>query len=223
MLDKYTSFAALQAGEVAGTDYCVNVVDRSGSGVLIIAPHGGNIEIGTSELAALIAGTDYSLFTFDGLKARGRNRDLHITSHNFDHPDCVALAARHSVVLGVHGCKGAATQVYVGGLDIDLTAALTDRLIAAGLPASAAGHKYPGRHPHNICNRGARRRGAQLELTLDLRGPSTRALIATIARGAIADYLQAPTELATAQLSEPASPDIGRATPVSDSRSWAGR
>jgi phage replication-related protein YjqB (UPF0714/DUF867 family) len=190
MLDKYASFAALEAGEVAGTDYCVNRVERTESRVLIVAPHGGRIEIGTSELATLIAGTEYSLFTFDGLKARGLNRDLHITSHNFDHPDCVALAARHSIVLAVHGCKGEATQVYVGGLDTDLTALLTDRLIEAGLPASAEGHKYPGRNPRNICNRGARQRGAQLELSLDLRGPGTRALIAPIVRGAIADHLR---------------------------------
>lgn len=190
MLDKYTSFAVLQASEVAGTDYRVTVMRRDESGVLIIAPHGGSIEIGTSELATLIAGKDYSLFTFDGLKARGLNRDLHITSHNFDHPDCVALAAGHPVVLGVHGCKGDSTRVYVGGLDTELTAVLTARLIEAGLPASAEGHKYPGRNPRNICNRGARQRGAQLELTSDLRGPSTRSLIASIARGAITDYLR---------------------------------
>jgi phage replication-related protein YjqB (UPF0714/DUF867 family) len=190
MLDKYPSFAALEACEVAGTDYSINLVRREESGVLIVAPHGGSIEIGTSELATLVAGADYSLFTFDGLKARGLNRDLHITSHNFDHPGCVTLAARHSIVLGVHGCKGESTQVYVGGLDTELTTLLTERLLAAGLPASAVGHKYPGRNPRNICNRGARQRGAQLELSLDLRGPSTRALIASLVRGAIADHLR---------------------------------
>jgi phage replication-related protein YjqB (UPF0714/DUF867 family) len=188
MLDKYTSFAALQAGEVAGMDYSVNVLERVESGVLIIAPHGGSIEIGTTELASLIAGEDYSLFTFDGLKSRGRNRDLHITSHNFDHPDCVALAARHLVVLAVHGCKGDSSHAYVGGLDRELTALLTGRLAAAGLPATCEGHRYPGRNPRNICNRGARAKGAQLELTLGLRGPASRALIASLVRGALADY-----------------------------------
>jgi phage replication-related protein YjqB (UPF0714/DUF867 family) len=190
MLDKYTSFAALQAGEIAGIDYSVNVLERVESEVLIVAPHGGRIEIGTSELARLIAGEDYSLFTFDGLKPRGSNRDLHITSHHFDHPDCVALASRHSVVLGVHGCKGDSSQVFVGGLDAELTALLTERLVAAGFPATSHGHRYPGRNPRNICNRGARARGAQLELTLDLRGPTTRQEIASIVHGAISDYLR---------------------------------
>jgi phage replication-related protein YjqB (UPF0714/DUF867 family) len=187
--DKYTSFAELAAGEIAGTDYSVNTLERPQSAVLIVAPHGGSIEIGTSELASLIAGSQYSLFTFDGLKTRGRNRDLHITSHNFDHPECVALAARHPVVLAVHGCNGPSSQIYVGGLDEQLTGLLTERLTAAGFPTAADGHRYPGRNPLNICNRGTRARGAQLELTLDLRGPATRALIAPVVRGALSELV----------------------------------
>ena len=190
MPDKYASFAALEASEIAGTDYRVNLLERPESDVLIIAPHGGSIEMGTSELASLIASHDYSLFTFDGLKERGRNRDLHITSHNFDHPDCVALAARHAVVLGVHGCKGDASRIYVGGLDMELTALLTERLMSAGFPATSENHRYPGRNPLNICNRSARSRGGQLELTWDLRGPATCARIAPIVREVISDYLR---------------------------------
>ncbi|MDB6010125.1 MAG: hypothetical protein JWL65_2375 [Gammaproteobacteria bacterium] len=192
MQDKYASFAALAAGgEIAGRDYNTTVRERPQSGVLIVAPHGGNIEIGTTELADLIAGTQYSLFAFNGLKTRGRNRELHITSHNFDHPECVALAARHPVVLAVHGCKGDSSHIYVGGLDGELTTLLTKRLVAAGLPATATGHKYPGRNPLNICNRGARARGAQLEFTLDLRDdPSSRANMAPIVRSAVMEFVR---------------------------------
>jgi phage replication-related protein YjqB (UPF0714/DUF867 family) len=189
MQDKYASFAALEAGgEIAGTDYNTTVREPPESGVLVIAPHGGNIENGTSELADLIAGAEYSLFAFNGLKLRGRNRDLHITSHHFDHPECVALARRHAVVLAVHGCKGESSQIFVGGLDDELTTLLAERLEAAGLPATATGHQYPGRNPLNICNRGARGRGAQLEFTLDLRTAAARALIAPIVRGAVAEF-----------------------------------
>jgi phage replication-related protein YjqB (UPF0714/DUF867 family) len=188
MLDKYSSFAELEAGEALNEDYSVLVRERPSARVLIVAPHGGSIEIGTSELATLIAGEEHSLFTFDGLKPRGRNRDLHITSHNFDHPDCVSLAARHSVVLAVHGCKGESSQIFVGGLDEDLAVLLTERLNAAGFPATSHGHRYPGRNRLNICNRGASGRGAQLELTLDLRRPEKRAVIAPIIRGALAEY-----------------------------------
>jgi len=190
MRDKYTSFAALDAGgEIAGTDYDTTVHERPESRVLVVAPHGGSIENGTTELAELIAGDEYSLFAFNGLKPRGSNRDLHITSHNFDHPECVALAARHPVVLGVHGCKGESSQIYVGGLDDGLTALLTGRLEAAGLPVAATPHQYPGRNPLNICNRGARARGAQLEFTHDLRSPAARKHIAPIVRAALAEFI----------------------------------
>jgi phage replication-related protein YjqB (UPF0714/DUF867 family) len=189
MQDKYTSFAALAANEAADTDYNTTVRERIASGVLIVAPHGGSIEIGTTELASLVAGDDYSLFAFNGLKVRGRNRDLHITSHNFDHPECVALAARHAVVVAIHGCKGDSSSVYVGGLDDELTTLLTERLGAAGLPVSASGHRYPGRNPLNICNRGARGRGAQLEFTFDLReGAASRAHIAALVRRTIGEF-----------------------------------
>lgn len=192
-LDKYDSYEALVAGgEIEGTDFDVTVHERPQSAVLIVAPHGGTIEIGTSEMAALIAGADYSLFTFNGLKKEwGGNRDLHITSHNFNHPSCVELASRHSTVLAVHGCKGDSPQIYVGGRDPELTTLLTERLVAAGLPASSSGHKYPGRNPLNICNRGTSGKGAQLEFTLHLRTPTARTMIAPIVRTALSDYLPA--------------------------------
>lgn len=188
MRDKYDSYAALATHERRGTDYEIHALERPNAIALIVAPHGGSIEVGTSELASLIAGDEHSLFTFDGLKARGRNRDLHITSHNFDHPQCLALAARHTVVLGVHGCQGEESQIYVGGLDEPLTSLLASSLSAAGFPVNATGHRYPGRNPRNICNRGARSRGAQLEFTLDLRTSARRAVIAPIVRAALALY-----------------------------------
>ena len=189
-LDKYDSYEALVAGgEIEGTDFDITVRERPESPVLVVAPHGGSIEIGTSEFAALIAGIDYSLFTFNGLKEHGRPRDLHITSHNFDHPACIALASRHSIVLAVHGCKGESAQIFVGGLDEELTTLLTERLVAAGLPATSNGHKYPGRNPLNICNRSARGKGAQLEFTRPLRDPPARTMIAPIVRNALSDYL----------------------------------
>jgi phage replication-related protein YjqB (UPF0714/DUF867 family) len=188
MADKYKTFAQLARTEVSGTDYRVRAVARPDSPVIVIAPHGGGIEHGTSELAELIAGDDHSLFAFEGLKPYGRNRDLHITSHRFDHPECLTHVGRSSVVLAVHGCKGEA-EIFVGGLDRELSAVLTDRLSGAGFRATAEGHRYPGTHQLNICNRGARRRGAQLEFTRDLREPTVRARIADVVRDALTDYV----------------------------------
>jgi len=185
--DKYASFSELARHEVAGLDYRITSRERPRSSVLVMAPHGGSIEIGTSELAALIAGEEHSLFSFEGLKAHGRNRDLHITSHNFDHPLCLELAARCAVTLGVHGCSGEA-QIFIGGLDLILSGLLVRELAAHGLPACADGHRYPGRHPFNICNRSRRGRGAQLEITKDLRDPEGRARIAHAVRSVLDTY-----------------------------------
>ena len=188
MADKYGSFAELASNEAHGTDYRVMALERPHSPVFIVAPHGGTIEVGTSELAGSIAGDEHSLFTFDGLKPWGRNRDLHITSHCFDHPHCLELAARSAVTLGIHGCRGD-SQVFVGGLDTELSELLARRLCAAGFPASCEGHRYLGRNPLNVCNRGRRQRGAQLEFTMDFRQPRARAQIAPVVRSALREHV----------------------------------
>jgi phage replication-related protein YjqB (UPF0714/DUF867 family) len=188
MADKYASFDELVRHEVQGRDYRIDVEERRDSSVLVIAPHGGTTEAGTSELAALIAGREHNLYVFEGLKPGGKYNGLHVTSHRFDEPACLALASRCSVVIAVHGCIGK-SQVYVGGLDSAFARLLTLRLRTAGFPATAEGHDYPGRHPLNICNRGSLARGVQLEFTTDFRAPPLAARIAAVVRSALAEYL----------------------------------
>jgi phage replication-related protein YjqB (UPF0714/DUF867 family) len=157
--------------------------------VLIIAPHGGRIERGTSQLAALIAGDEFSLYRFEGFKPLQQNRDLHITSHNFDEPVALRLASRSTITLGIHGCKGK-RAIFVGGLDLTLKHGLTRALKQAGFPASSRRHEFPATHPLNICNRGKRAAGAQLEITLDLRlADESREAIARAARQVLARHL----------------------------------
>ena len=186
----YASFAELAAHETYGKDYRVRSVERAGAPVAIIAPHGGGIEIGTSELAARIARARHSLFLFEGLKPPWQNRGLHITSHLFDHPQGVALVSRSAVTLAVHGCKGE-NQIYVGGLDSELKALIAAKLSDAGFPVSTEGHKYMGLNPLNICNRGLRGRGAQIELTRDFREPASRRAIAPLVRAALEEHMAA--------------------------------
>ena len=45
-----------------------------GSLVAIIAPHGGKIEPGTSEIVRSIAAEDYNFCAFEGIKPAGNNR-----------------------------------------------------------------------------------------------------------------------------------------------------
>ncbi len=185
--DTYFSFAELDVHETHGTDYRVRIVERPGAQVVVLAPHGGGIEIGTSPLAARIARGRHSLFLFEGLKPPWQNRGLHITSHRFDHPRCVAMVERSPVTLAVHGCRGE-SRIYVGGLDADLKGLLAHKLSGAGFPVTSHNHPYMGLNPLNICNRGSRGRGAQIELTRDLREPARRRPIARLVREALDEY-----------------------------------
>ena len=102
--DKYGSFDELRNWEREGVDFSIRVMPRETS-ASIIAPHGGMIEPGTSDIAAAIAGNDYGLFCFEGLRKRP-HRDLHITSANFREPKCVELVAGCDLVVAVHGLDG---------------------------------------------------------------------------------------------------------------------
>ena len=186
--DTYTCFAELDVHETHGTDYRVRLVERPAAPVVVIAPHGGGIEIGTSQLAARIARGRHSLFLFEGLKPPWQNRGLHITSHRFDHPRCVGLVSRAPVTLAVHGCRGE-SSIYIGGLDAALKTLLTAKLVAAGFPATSDNHPYLGLNPLNICNRGSRGRGVQIELTRDFREPAHRRRIAPLIRQALDEHL----------------------------------
>jgi len=167
-VDTYSSFADLAAHEVRGRDYDLLVRHRNGTRVVIIAPHGGGIEPETARIAKGIAGAEFSLYCFKGLKRNGNGR-LHITSHSFDEPECLSLIAKHQWVLAIHGCADAGERVFLGGLDKSLIADLSTALEAVGIRAETSGHEYTGVHPLNICNRGARGAGAQFELSLPFR------------------------------------------------------
>jgi phage replication-related protein YjqB (UPF0714/DUF867 family) len=181
---KYCSYAELARHETAGKDYRVRVLERGNAAVLVVAPHGGMIEAGTSQIAEAIAGEDFHLFSFEGMKPYGENRALHITSHRFDHPHCLALASQSAVVVSVHGCLGESC-IHVGGLDDEITRGLAAELTAAGFNTEWPSTRYPGRHPENICNRGANAKGAQLEITYDLRMGGAEGAIARAVRAGL--------------------------------------
>lgn len=183
-MDKYSCFSELAASERRGADYEIAARRRPESRVAIIAPHGGGIERGTARIAEHIAGAEFSFYCFRGLKHR-RNRDLHITSHNFDEPECLGLVAEHAWVLAIHGCREAEERAFLGGLDNVLIRELEADLLAAGIDVQSAGHAYPGRHPSNICNRGARGIGAQFELTKPFREGDRLPLFVQVVRGVL--------------------------------------
>lgn len=167
--DTYANFAALNAMEREGVDFYVHVIQREASSTLILAPHGGGIEPGTSEVAKLIAGDNLSCATFEGRKRTGNSR-LHVTSTNFDEPRCLALVLAADNVLTIHGEQSEKAVVFLGGRDTTLGKYVRTALEDANYIVEA--HKdqnLQGMDLANICNRGRKRAGVQLELSLGLR------------------------------------------------------
>lgn len=179
-MDKYSCYAELEASEKEGIDFERVVHRRVGALAVVIAPHAGGIEPQTGPIARDIAGTEFSLYLFCGRKKKG-NRDLHITSPNFDEPECVKLVSSHRWVVAVHGCDEEGERVFLGGLDNALVNDLASALSALGVVAETSGHQYTGTCASNICNRGASNAGAQFELSLPFRnGINVPAFIAAV-------------------------------------------
>lgn len=157
---------------------------------VILAPHGGGIETGTSELCLAIAGYHpaglvptpaegpfHDYWMFEGLLSAG-NAELHVTSTKCDDHVAQALAGGSLNAVGLHGCTTAQAKlpngtpaVLVGGRNVAFKYHLLTRVTAAGIQAIDADSvpELNGDEPTNIANRTLLAAGAQLELTTPLR------------------------------------------------------
>ncbi|MER5883213.1 poly-gamma-glutamate hydrolase family protein [Streptomyces sp. NPDC001941] len=164
----------------------------------VIAPHGGGIEAGTSELCLAVAG--YAPFDVDvdpaGAAVAGQpQRDYwmfealansaaqHVTSTHCDDPAALAVCANNLYAVSLHGFSDTAVKkVIIGGRDERLRRNLAAAFAAHGLGPSAtdpdrsvtvvlAGGDDPinGDDPANIVNRTRSGAGAQLEISTALR------------------------------------------------------
>lgn len=177
MADRYKKFLELAKKETEGIDFRVRLQQHAGKAV-VIAPHGGGIEPGTSEIAEAIAGADLSFYAFEGIKPAD-NRILHITSSRFDEPQGKVLTEASPTVIAVHGEDSAEKVVFLGGLDEERLKHLRDSLVASGFTVKQ--HHNPllqGAHHANICNQGASGRGVQMELSKGLRASFFESLTA---------------------------------------------
>lgn len=171
---------------IEGIDYSVHVGFRAASQVAVVAPHGGRIEGRTSEIARLIAGKDHRLYLFEGLRPTGDNFEcLHLGSHCFDEPRAIELIADCDTVIAVHGYAASGPDVLLGGLDEGLKRKVAQALRQTGFTYLADGHRFPGSHPRNICNRGRSRAGLQLELSESLRKAGDWPGLADAVRGVL--------------------------------------
>ena len=168
-MDVYQNYAELSETEIEDTDFRISAVKREGSSTVIVAPHGGAIEPGTSEVAKQVADNDLSLFIFEGIKPKS-NKRLHITSTNFDEPRCIKLVQASDTVVAIHGEGSNELSVFIGGRDEELCVQLKAILERCGF--SVKPHGNPDLHgvaAENICNRGRHGVGVQLELSSGLR------------------------------------------------------
>lgn len=169
MDDTFAHFSQLENHFTEGVHFRRVNCDRGGE-ILILAPHGGSIERGTSELARAIAGDSSSLYLFEGLMRTAKeSKVLHITSTNFDEPDCLNLIGRFQKALAIHGYDGKESMIYVGGRDNELKGTLISALNVKGFPVRAAIRRYAGDWSTNICNRTRSGKGVQIELSKGLR------------------------------------------------------
>jgi len=167
MTDRFQNYADLSAEMLRDDDDCAASI-LGAYLVIIIAPHGGTIEPETSLIAEAIAGSDYSYYLFEALKA-GAHGDFHITSHRFDEPQALKLVASAQVAVAIHGRKDDGTEtVWLGGRAEALRDAIGAALREAGFDA-APNTTLPGVHETNICNRTRTGEGVQLELPRSLR------------------------------------------------------
>ncbi|MFE7572525.1 poly-gamma-glutamate hydrolase family protein [Streptomyces sp. NPDC057539] len=165
----------------------------------VVAPHGGGIEAGTSELCLAIAG--YSLTgagtTLPAPLAGVPQRDywmfealtsapgLHVTSTGCDDPAALAVCGNNLYAVSLHGFApdaGPARQILIGGADQRLMRNLKDAFATYGLKPgntdpgldvtvtlAAPGTPLNGDDPRNIVNRTRTGGGAQLEISTELR------------------------------------------------------
>ena len=168
-MDVYLNFAELIESEREGIDFRIYTVKREGSTTVIVAPHGGAIEPGTSEVAKEVAKNDLSLAIFEGIKPKD-NKHLHITSTNFDEPRCVELVQKADTVVAIHGEGSSELIVFLGGRDDELRVHLKAALERYSYAVKTHGNPdLHGLAAANICNRGRHGVGVQLELSFGLR------------------------------------------------------
>nr|NJM04022.1 poly-gamma-glutamate hydrolase family protein [Desulfobacula sp.] len=168
MTDKYKNFAELEQSETADEDYTI-LYRGLDSRLAVMAPHGGGIEPGTSDIADALAGGEFTFYAFKGLKKTG-NKTLHISSNAFDEALGVKTSRTARIVISIHGSKDRTQTVQIGGRHQELKQKIREALNASGFHAELTDLPgLRGMSPENICNRCTSGKGVQLEIPRGLR------------------------------------------------------
>jgi phage replication-related protein YjqB (UPF0714/DUF867 family) len=200
--DFYPDMTTLYANEVEGVNYtrewyrhraryASHKDYKDENKIFVMAPHGGSIESGTTELALATAGfvknfnghTDTSFthdyFIFNGTNPKDENGKLHVTASHYNDPDANELVSDSLISFAFHGCTDLEPDqstgkgykaCLIGGRDQILKEILEVQLMSAGFNAFITTQdKLDGSLANNIINKNKRKRGAQVEMTTSLR------------------------------------------------------
>ncbi len=147
---------------------------------LLIAPHGGGIEPGSSDIMRAVAEAGgWAWYEFAGFLRKGNQKELHIPSTNFDEPTLKSMLPQTGFVVTFHGASESAEPiVYIGGKwergrrivvdSINRGFAAHGIRAADAIDNAVAGH-LGGLDDSNIVNRGRRAEGVQLEFSRGAR------------------------------------------------------
>lgn len=149
-------------------DYLIIRREVEGATLAVIAPHGGGIEPGTTEISNSIARDKYHFYSFLGKKYSG-NEKLHLESTIFDEPKALELLSKAETCLALHGCREEESFIFTGGKNNTLLQGINHYLVAYNFMVFEAPVYLAAQSPRNICNRCRRGEGVQLELSYGLR------------------------------------------------------
>lgn len=166
--DKYQSMTQLEDETTEGVDWKKSI-RNTGKEILIVAPHGGNIEQGTTELTKALADKgNYDYFSFEAIRPRN-NSELHVTSRNYNDLMLNSMIQNRKATISIHGAKGNEKIVYIGGPRSDLRNEIEKELVSRGFNVMVPPDNLSGKDDENFINREKGNTGIQLELTYALR------------------------------------------------------
>jgi phage replication-related protein YjqB (UPF0714/DUF867 family) len=170
----------LRRNLVLGRDFRVAFGDSNIEKCFLVAPHGGGIEPGTSEIMRSVAELGgWAWYEFAGYLRHGNKESLHIPSTEFDEPTLLGLLPRAGLIVTLHGANEAGKPlVFVGGrFELGrqvMMDAINDSIEGHGISAidasQHAGEKQiSGLQESNIANRGRMGQGIQMEFSREAR------------------------------------------------------
>ncbi|MBF0367526.1 MAG: poly-gamma-glutamate hydrolase family protein [Oligoflexia bacterium] len=150
---------------------------------VVIAIHGGSIELNTKEIALDVANSlKWASYIFDAhasSKCKGDQGNfwaLHITSTKFNDERALTLLSRVNKAVSIHGMNGSELSVCVGGKDTLAKSSFSaymkkngDGSISILDKSSGVCAGKNGEEDNNIVNRTRNGLGLQLELSAGLR------------------------------------------------------